>query len=361
MSQDSNWIVPKGTRVVLLQQKDDLNGKGFIKPGSIGIVQVCPVDNTHTYEIVLPLNRVLGTSEEDTFRADDKVAKVKAYNHEFSIQKEAVRKHLEAMQTASQSYHDRLILRVVMGSTAYGLKIEGSDIDWKGIYVVPTDEVLGLYGFSSTFNGKVGGDDFEYKEIGEMLRILLGGNSTYIETLWAPIQDIRSPFAAELVAERNRFISKNIFGSYGGYAISQFNLLARGEGKRWAAKEGERGKAARGATFVSKANGLAIGDHDYEAIAAAGVNWKHASHLIRLLISGTHAMQTGEILVDFTGHEMRDLIISIKKGEVPLREVFDHKDHWVAKFNEAFYDTRVPDVPDAAWANDFLVRVRHAN
>ena len=360
MSHDPNWIVPKGTKIVLLQQKDDLSGKGFVKPGSVGLVQECPENNDHSYVILFPLNRVLSSGEGDTLQPDDRVAKVRAYVHEFSIQKEAVRRHLEAMRTASEKYHERLVYRVVMGSTAYGLKVAGSDIDYKGIYVVPTEEALGLYGHATGFNGKVDGNDFEYKEMKEMLLILLGGNSTYIETLWAPNPDVRSELMDELLRERYRFISKNIFNSYGGYAINQFNLLARGEGKRWVGKEGQRGKAAKGITTVSRAHGLSIGEHDYEAIESYGVNWKHASHLIRLLIAGEYAMKHGEILVDFTGHEMRGTLLDIKQGKRGLRDVFALKDEWVTKFNEAFMGTKVQDVPDAEWANDFLVRVRRA-
>jgi hypothetical protein len=361
MAHSDNWIVPKGTKVVLLQQKDDLHGKGFIKPGTVGVIHECPESNEHSYLIMFPLNRVLSDKEEDTFQPEDRIAKAKAYIHEFTIQKEAVRKHLEAMRSASEQYHDRVVYRAVMGSTAYGLKIEGSDCDYKGIFVAPTDEAMGLYEHTSSFNGKIDGDDFEYKEMKEMLLILLGGNSTYIETLWAPNPEIRTAHAQELIDNRHRFVSKNIFNSYGGYAISQFQLLARGEGKRWHAKEGKRGKAAKGSFVVSKVHGLNIGEHDYEALEAAGVNWKHASQLIRLLIAGAHAMSTGDILVDFTGHEYRDTLISIKKGLVPLKDVFAMKDEWVAKFNEAYASTKLPDVPDAPWANDYLVRVRRAN
>lgn len=360
-AQTTTWIVPKGTKVVLLQQKDDVNGKGFIKPGTVGLVQECPTDNGFPYTILFPLNRTMSDKEADTFLPEDRIAKAAVLLHEFSIQKEAVRNHLDSMREAAESYLSRLALRVVMGSTSYGLKVAGSDIDYKGIYIVPTDVATSLYGFEKSFNGKFEGNDFEYKEIQEMLLTLLKGNSTYIETLYAPHPEVFNPFAQELLDNRHRFVSKNIFGSYGGYAISQFELLARGGGKRWHAKEGKRGKAAKGGLTVSTTHGLRIEDHDYESLEASGVNWKHASHLIRLLIAGTYVMDTGEVLVDFTGHPDRDILIQIKKGEIPLRDVFKLKDAWVAKFNGAFSTTKVQDVPDAAWANDFLVRVRRAN
>ncbi len=176
-AQPINWIVPKGTKVVLLQQKDDLSGKGFIKPGTVGLIQDCPTDNGFPYLVLFPLNRVMTDQEKDTLLPEDRIAKAHVYLHEFTIQKEAVRTHLERMRAATESYLDRVVYKVVMGSTSYGLRVTGSDTDYKGIYIVPTSQAVSLYGYEPTFNGKFEGNDFEYKEMKEMLLTLLKGNS----------------------------------------------------------------------------------------------------------------------------------------------------------------------------------------
>jgi len=99
-----------------------------------------------------------------------------------------------------------------------------------------------------------------------------------------------------------------------------------------------------------------MGDHDLAT--AEDVNWKHASHLIRVLVSGTHALQMGEILVDFSDHPMKNRLLDIKRGNVTLSQVFSDKDAWVEQFNEAFKHTDVPDGPDFEWADSYLVRTR---
>lgn len=119
---------------------------------------------------------------------------------------------------------------------------------------------------------------------------------------------------------REAFLSKLVYQTYNGYVMSQFKKLSgdlRNKGE---------------------------------------VKWKHVMHLIRLLISGVTALREGVVPVRVGEH--REKLLAIRRGEVKWEEV----DAWRVKLHEefdaAFLGTKLPERPDYARANDFLVRAR---
>ena len=119
---------------------------------------------------------------------------------------------------------------------------------------------------------------------------------------------------------RDAFLSKLVFQTFSGYVASQFKKMQtdiRNQGR---------------------------------------VKWKHVMHLIRLLLSGTHVLRSGEMVVDAGQH--RDRLLTIKGGEMP----FDEADEWRKKlqqdFEVAFRTTPLPDRPDYERVNAFLVDAR---
>ena len=52
------------------------------------------------------------------------------------------------------------------------------------------------------------------------------------------------------------------------------------------------------------------------------VRWKHAMHLLRLLLTGAQTLREGRVPVRVEAH--RDRLLSIKRGEVPWPEVDVH-------------------------------------
>ena len=125
----------------------------------------------------------------------------------------------------------KVLLQAVLGSTAYGLAREGSDIDRLGIFAAPTLEVAGL-----DWNGhresvvRHEPSDMTHHEIGEHLRLALGCNPTLLEQLWLPREayEVLTPEATALIALRESFLSeKGVRNTYGGYAKQQAIKLAR--------------------------------------------------------------------------------------------------------------------------------------
>ena len=98
--------------------------------------------------------------------------------------------------------------------------------------------------------------------------------------------------------------------------------------------------------------------HLMERKARAGEPFrvKHAMHLIRLLHSGLHAARTGEILVDVGEH--RHELLAIRRGEWSWDEVAARRTELDAEFRAAFDASVLPESPDTARVNEFLVMAR---
>ena len=128
------------------------------------------------------------------------------------------------------------ILQGVVGSTAYGLSHEGSDIDRLGCFVAPTRLFHGLHppvGKAASRVSKDGGDLTEH-EAGKYVSLLLNCNPTVTELLWLPDEFYLTvhPEGLALIAIREKFLSaKAVRNAYLGYATQQFRKLNdRGDG-----------------------------------------------------------------------------------------------------------------------------------
>ena len=139
---------------------------------------------------------------------------------------------------------------------------------------------------------------------------------------WTPLVIESSPLADELRGMRSAFLSQHLFKTYSGYVLSQFRRMAA---------------AVRGGGSYKP---------------------KHAMHLVRLLHSGIHALQTGEILVDVSSR--REALLRIKHGELTFDEVKQKALALEREFQAAFEITTLPEQPEFARVNDFLIRARRS-
>lgn len=156
----------------------------------------------------------------------------------------------------------------VVGSTAYGLAREGSDVDRLGVFVAPTGEVAGLDWQPHRESRVSTKPDLTLHEVGKFLRLCLKGNPTVNELLWLPAYDVQTPvYGADLADLRWSVLSTPaVRAAYGGYAHQQaVKLLQRGDG-----------------TFSSDTRGRTA---------------KHARHLLRLLRQGRELLSTGHLTV----------------------------------------------------------------
>ena len=62
-----------------------------------------------------------------------------------------------------------VLLSGVVGSTAYGLATEDSDVDWLGVYAAPTEKILGLHPPQESIVSTA--PDITYHEAGKYCRL----------------------------------------------------------------------------------------------------------------------------------------------------------------------------------------------
>lgn len=222
------------------------------------------------------------------------------------------------------------ILRAVVGSTAYGLAREGSDIDRGGFFISPTVDVAGLNWHPSRESvvTKAPQPDSTYHEIGKALRLMLGGNPTVMEMLWLPPDgyEVLEPDGVELIGMRRAFLStRRIRDAYGGYAHQQaVKLRSRADG-----------------TFGSDTRNRSV---------------KHARHLLRLLRQGRELLLTGQLHLRVPDPESYWAFDAMSVEQ--MLAVYERE---VALFNDAAERSVLPEYPKrervALWLRE--VRRRH--
>lgn len=211
-----------------------------------------------------------------------------------------------------------VIYRCIVGSEAYGLAHEDSDVDRRGIYLPPAKLHWSLYGVPEQLEDKA--TDEVYWELQKFLRLALKANPNILECLYTPVVEHVHPMAQELLDMRHIFLSQLVYQTYNRYVLSQFKKL-----DRRLEKTGE-------------------------------IKTKHAMHLIRLLLAGITILEEGFVPVDV--EQWRDRLVAIKDGEMPWQEVDKWRLALHERFDEVFERTDLPERPDYERANDYLVEAR---
>ena len=212
-----------------------------------------------------------------------------------------------------------VIYRCVVGSRAYGLETDASDTDRRGIYLAPADLQWSLFGAPEQFEDNTG--QWCVWELQKFLIMALKANPNILECLYSPLVEKVTPLGGELLALRERFLSQMIFQTFNGYALSQFKKI-----------EQDRRNLGQ-------------------------VRWKHAMHLLRLLLTGAATLRESRVPVRVEAH--RDRLLAVKRGELDWPEVDAWRQQLHRDFEHALAATSLPERPDYEAANGFLVKARH--
>ena len=126
-----------------------------------------------------------------------------------------------------------IIFEAVSGSNAYGTNVEGSDIDIRGVYIQPTEEMLGLNNYVPHVSDDK--NDTTFYEIGTFLELAAKGNPNIMELFNMPEDCIiyKSPIWDELFTPEvcKKFITTRLKYSFTGFAVAQIKK-ARGMNKK---------------------------------------------------------------------------------------------------------------------------------
>lgn len=114
---------------------------------------------------------------------------------------------------------NNIIYKCKVGSHAYGTNVEGSDEDFKGVYIQSPEDVL-IHGYREQYSVN---KDETYYELRRFIELCCTGNPTMLELLYSPEDCIihKDPVFDYLVKDRDKFLSKSCKYSFGGYARDQ--------------------------------------------------------------------------------------------------------------------------------------------
>jgi len=126
-----------------------------------------------------------------------------------------------------------IIYEVLSGSHAYGTATESSDKDYRGVYIQPTDTMLGLTGYMPQISDDK--NDVIFYEIGRFLELASKGNPNIMELLNMPEENIiyKSDRWNNLFPDRvkNKFITTKLKHTFLGFAHAQIKK-AKGLNKK---------------------------------------------------------------------------------------------------------------------------------
>jgi predicted nucleotidyltransferase len=279
-------VIPEGTKVLTRPAKH------------VGLVAHAPSAPEHNYRVRF------ADGTEGSFRRSD----LTIFKHAQSEVPGGVE---------STDLYGFVIYRCIVGSTAYGLSQEGSDVDRRGFYLPPADVHWSLAGIPEQLETD---DEEVYWEIEKFIRLALKANPNVLECLYSPLVETCSPVARELIDMRSVFLSQYVHRTYNAYVLSQFKKLEQD-----------------------------LRNHNE-------IRWKHVMHLIRLLLSGVEVLKHG--FVPLRVDEYRDRLLAIRQGDIPWEEVERWRLALHKELDDALASTVLPEHPDYSRANDFLVRAR---
>lgn len=299
------WIIAEGTQIVVLRDVRNTDGGVAHPRGAVGTVVESPSKGSHSYRVQF----LDGIVESLLPREITMLTKYQGGSLQDSV----------AILDASEWY-DRVLFQCIIGSQAYGLADDASDIDRRGFFLPSADAHWSLSGVPE----QIECDETQeaYWELKKFIVLALKANPNVLECLYSPLVEKLTPLAQELIESREMFLSKLVFQTYNGYVASQFKKM----------ESDIRNKGS--------------------------VKWKHAMHLIRLLISGIEVLKHAYVPVDVGSH--RDTLLAIKRGELDWKEIDALRLSFHQHFSTAFAHTRLPERPDYHRADAFLIRARRA-
>lgn len=223
----------------------------------------------------------------------------------------------------------------ISGAHLYGFPSPDSDVDVRGVFVLPPRALLGLDAPEETVNQTTFYTGYEVDlvahDLKKFLELLLRKNGYVLEQLYSPLVVQGGAACAELRALARGAITRHVYHHYAGFARNKF--------------------------------------HEFEAESPRRV--KTLLYVYRVLLTGIHLLRTGEVEANllrlypaFDLPFVPDLIAqkvaeraALDERELPLYQATVAR--LQAELETAFVASPLPEAPANRPAlNDFLLRAR---
>jgi len=224
--------------------------------------------------------------------------------------------------------HDNVLYLTMMGSVAYGVSNDNSDIDIYGFCMPPKSilfphtagEIPGFATQTPTFgqwqqhhikdpNGKNKTYDFSVYSIVRYFQLCMDNNPNMIDSLFTPRRAVlhSTAISERLRENRKMFLHKGAFHKFSGYAYSQMSKIE------------------------NKTN--SSNPKRAESIEKYGYDVKFAYHVVRLAQECEQILETHDLDIE----KGREILKSIRRGEwelARLKDWFTEKEKHLARLYE---------------------------
>lgn len=193
------------------------------------------------------------------------------------------------------------ILRGVVGSTALGTAVEGTDDrDEMGVFIEPREFVCGLTPCEHYIQrdqpegvkSQPGDLDLTLYSLRKFCRLATQGNPSVLILLWVPEHITKDDRGQELIDLRQEFISRDSGNRFLGYLVAQKLKL-----------KGERANTTNRPELIAK--------HGYDT--------KFAMHALRLGLEGIELLTTRHLTLPHCGDGLAKLR-AVRAGEINYAE-----------------------------------------
>jgi predicted nucleotidyltransferase len=227
------------------------------------------------------------------------------------------------------------IFATISGAHLYGFASPDSDVDLRGAFMLPASDMLGLRPSAETITieDKTTIDlDWVAHDIRKFARLMTNHNGYVLEQLFSPLVVLSTKAHEELIALGRGCVTRPTVRHYQGFA---------------------RGRRAR--------------------LAEPDPTVKHLLYAYRVLLTGIHLMEAGEVIANiqvlnerFRFPEIDELVARKRTGAEKMaldeRDIEKHGallDRLETKLQEAHDASQLPDEPTSVAAlQDFVVRLR---
>ncbi len=230
-------------------------------------------------------------------------------------------------------FPDNMVLLGYRGSVAHNMYDPNSidDIDLMGVYMAPVDHYIGINRTRQTLEKFVDQWDVVNYEFMKFVDLLLKSNPNVLSLLWIKDDHYikKDTYGAMLIENRDLFVSKEVYKTHVGYALSQMKRM----------------------TSNNKYFGY-MGSKRKKIVDAFGYDSKMASHTIRLLRMGIEFLADGKMTV--SRDEDRGELLDIKLGKWSKASVIEEANRLLVVAEEAVKKSALPDEQNVVEINKLV-------
>ncbi len=243
----------------------------------------------------------------------------------------------------------RPLFLAIRGSHAYGTNIEGSDIDYTGVFCQSEDSFFGMGECPQISDDS---SDIVIYEIGRFLELLIKNNPTMLEILNLPEDCIlyKDPIFDTIIEKKDEFVTKGCMFSFGGYAREQI-LKAKGQDKKqnWEKSRVTRKSPIDFCYLVKESNSISL----VEYLSTNQIDQKECGLCKVPNSRDLYALYIGDSFRGVSFEDSNDVrLSSIPKGSKFIGNVSYNKDGYIKHCADyKSYQTWITERNDQRWVD----------